>query len=160
MLRTVFSAGHALYAPDRRDFVFALIGLAKDTEKLSIRADYTKSCAEVFFELIYALLKNGDLEILSYCHYPSTRADLPSWVPDWSSVLVPSRCGSPTRLFHVRLSSIDRTAEIVLSPNDSMVLRVRGFRVDVVSCPGPLQAESKRNADQCCAEWIHFLQSS
>jgi len=158
VLSTVFGAGHALYASDPRDFVFASLGLANDVENLELRVDYTKSCARVYSELAYALLKDGNLEFMSYCHDRNIQVGLPSWVPDWSSVLVPSRGGTPTRLFCV--SPDDHNSRATLSAEDPTVLQVRGVRVDIVSRLGPLRAENERNADQWSVEWIYFWQSS
>jgi hypothetical protein len=78
-------------ATDPRDKVFALLGIAKDTEALGIHPDYRKSCQEVYSNLARTLIRNGHVELLSLCEFPKQIDGLPSWVHDWSS----KSCRSP-----------------------------------------------------------------
>lgn len=72
-------------ATDPRDKVFALLGIAGDTEALGLRPDYRKSCEEVYSDLARTLIQNGFIELLSLCEFPKQIAGLPSWVHDWSA---------------------------------------------------------------------------
>jgi hypothetical protein len=75
----------AFGATDPRDHIYALLGMASDTEELSILADYTKPCADSYTVVAAALLQSQQkLQILSQCRTPKVQKDLPSWVPDWS----------------------------------------------------------------------------
>jgi hypothetical protein len=71
-------------ATDPRDKVFALLGIAQDTQALGLRPDYRKSCEDVYTDLAWAFIRNGYIEILSLCELPKQIAGLPSWVHDWS----------------------------------------------------------------------------
>ncbi|KAG4421912.1 hypothetical protein IFR04_005024 [Cadophora malorum] len=73
------------HATDPRDKLFALLGIAKDTEALGLHPDYRKSCQEVYSDFARALIRHGYLEILSLCELPKKIDGLPSWVHDWSA---------------------------------------------------------------------------
>jgi hypothetical protein len=85
-------------ASDPRDKIFAILGLATlGRNQLSatelIRVDYELTPAEVFLETIWVIIKNSkDLNFLAEVEDPHLRniTDLPTWVPDFSSVDRPS----------------------------------------------------------------------
>jgi hypothetical protein len=74
-----------LNASDPKDFIYALLGLCGDAEKLGISLDYSKSCADVFIDCMKSLVVHYSANCLSLCFFPKLRADLPTWVPDWSA---------------------------------------------------------------------------
>jgi hypothetical protein len=74
-------------ATDPRDKVFALIGIAGDTELQGIFPDYSKPCEDVYTDLARTLIQNGYIELLSLCEFSKEVDGLPSWVPDWSRVV-------------------------------------------------------------------------
>ncbi|KAH6699080.1 heterokaryon incompatibility protein-domain-containing protein [Leptodontidium sp. MPI-SDFR-AT-0119] len=97
-----------LAATDKRDYIFALLGLVNDVEALDIRPDYTVASGQVYKEVARKFLWYYGMRTLSWApssqrkpHF--TRAliplrllsgeplddleaenGLPSWVPDWS----------------------------------------------------------------------------
>lgn len=95
VLRALFAVGR--YARGRkatmhRDRIYALLGLAVDTEKLGIRPDYSPSYTDIMAltEAARAMIERGGrVEVLCYSRFPKAPElqDLPSWVPDWRSNL-------------------------------------------------------------------------
>ncbi|KAF4308315.1 Heterokaryon incompatibility protein 6 [Botryosphaeria dothidea] len=91
------NANHSrLLASDERDYCFALLGLACDTHRLRIRADYEGTWKEVRIRLAKSCLEHYGLEMLSHCNITaSTTPDrtggetAPSWVPNWASPHLP-----------------------------------------------------------------------
>ena len=95
---------------DPRDRVYALLGLAKDSEQLRIRPDYSLSCAQVYMRTAEALIRKHGLIILSYCSFKRSRKlrseGLPSWAPDLSgSVSDPLRGNATTSIYRASGSS-------------------------------------------------------
>ncbi|KAK4158933.1 heterokaryon incompatibility protein-domain-containing protein [Cladorrhinum sp. PSN259] len=88
LLRSCWS----LEATVRRDKVFALVGLAADSDHELLKPDYTEgiSEAEVFTNAaVYLALHNGGLLRVLGCAgigWPRNVSGLPSWAPDWSIV--------------------------------------------------------------------------
>ena len=69
---------------DPRDKVYALLSLGDG--RLNLKADYTKSTAEVYKDLVLRYIADyGDFDILRYCEPHSQPTQLPSWIPDWSA---------------------------------------------------------------------------
>ena len=70
----------------KEDQIFALMGIAMDTEELGITVDCNISWEEVYTQLAVAYVKRSDLWFLNYCQctLPGRSLSLPSWVPDWS----------------------------------------------------------------------------
>lgn len=85
-------------ASDPRDKIFAVLGLATLGRTLLptteiIRVDYELTPAEVFLETAWAMIKKSkDLNFLAEVEDPHLRniTDIPTWVPDFSSVHRPS----------------------------------------------------------------------
>ena len=85
-------------ASDPRDKIFAVFGLATLGRTLLptteiIRVDYELTPAEVFLETAWAMIKKSkDLNFLAEVEDPHLRniTDIPTWVPDFSSVHRPS----------------------------------------------------------------------
>ncbi|CZR68417.1 uncharacterized protein PAC_18316 [Phialocephala subalpina] len=72
-------------ATDPRDYIFALLGIANDSAALGIAADYSLSTSACYTHVAKAFLKKGYMRILWLCTQPKSQANLPSWVPDWST---------------------------------------------------------------------------
>jgi len=86
-LQSLLSSASRLGATDPRDRIFALLGLAEDSESLGIKADYTRAYADICADTAWKLLSKHGLGILDEAR--GLRAskyaeNLPSWVPDWS----------------------------------------------------------------------------
>ena len=64
-----------LTSSDPRDMIYALLNLSSDSEALGILPDYSKSFEYVFIQVAKALLLDGYLGVLSYCHFPLSSTD-------------------------------------------------------------------------------------
>ena len=73
---------------DRRDRVFALLGLASDANALGVEADYRKSYDEVLVDVTVRIIQQGNLYPLSVWTHKNLDAGqcLPTWVCRWPSV--------------------------------------------------------------------------
>jgi hypothetical protein len=72
-------------ASDNRDRVYALLGLCSDG--VAIRPNYLLNEAEVYTEAALAIIKNTrSLSIMYGDHSRKTSQDLPSYIPDWSTI--------------------------------------------------------------------------
>ncbi|KAK6389599.1 hypothetical protein LTR65_006569 [Meristemomyces frigidus] len=77
------------HTTDPRDKVYALIGLAKDCEKLSLTPDYTESPQVLFTKATRAVCRaSQSLDLLMLDMDPKRRG-LPSWAKDFSSSFEP-----------------------------------------------------------------------
>ena len=128
--------GSILQATNKRDMVYALLGLATDAQELGIQPECEKSIEEVYIETAIALLKNGHTSVLSLCLNP--QYGLPSWVPDWSCAKrYPLQI--PTAMFDIdtRYYSAAGTSEPRMSIGEDEecrpVLSISGVFVDTVA---------------------------
>lgn len=81
-LEMLLKRAMTFYATDPRDKVFALLGLAHESDRMKIVPDYSKSLEQVYAELaVYLISKNINM---IYFNTNSPNEDHPSWVPDWS----------------------------------------------------------------------------
>ncbi|KAI9652612.1 MAG: hypothetical protein M1821_008359 [Bathelium mastoideum] len=91
-------------AIDKRDRLYALRGLATDSDLLEV--DYTLSTDETYFNFAKSLITRChslDIICASHIFHSTTHSELPSWVPDWgtqkSLTIVPlMACQSASRL--------------------------------------------------------------
>lgn len=75
---------------DPRDKVFGMLAIASSTADLV--ADYGMGVVEVYAQATKKIIQeNGSLAILSHTDRGPRMKNLPSWVPDWSVPLQPSR---------------------------------------------------------------------
>ena len=148
IIARVYTGSHCcIKASDPRDYVYALLGMAADARSLGLKVDYSKSCRDVYIDLATAFICNGDLDILSYCRYPRNRSDIPSWVPDWSSILT---ARMPSQLYCVAAS----TSCIPLEIQDSAlpnIIKVKGAYVDCIKRTGTVRA----NTAEPFTNWYH-----
>jgi hypothetical protein len=82
-------ATHSFQATDRRDKIFALVGLASDMDERFV--DYSKDIKQVVTELSRMFLTgkllnfSSPLDVLTYITRPDgEHEDLPSWVTEWT----------------------------------------------------------------------------
>ena len=73
----------------REDQVYALMGIASDSEDMGITIDYSQPWEQTYTQLALTYLRRGDLWFLNFCQscLPEFRGrsrHLPSWAPDWS----------------------------------------------------------------------------
>jgi hypothetical protein len=73
-------------ATDHRDRIWALLGIAGDTEALRIIPNYanTNSCGTVYCNTTRALIASGHVDILAFSQWIKKEdPTMPSWAPDW-----------------------------------------------------------------------------
>jgi hypothetical protein len=70
---------------DPRDYIFALLGLASDSETLGINVNYDLTQQDCFTQASKALLRQGHLRLLWLSPHRRIMKNLASWVPDWST---------------------------------------------------------------------------
>lgn len=70
---------------DRRDKVYAILGICKDLRRGDITVDYAASVARVYSDVSrFIITRDRSLKLLSACQsYGSDVIGLPSWAPDW-----------------------------------------------------------------------------
>jgi hypothetical protein len=72
-------------ASDRRDKIYAILGLYNSNGVKPIKPDYTLSPREVYLQVARMLLEGSTgLELLTHVFSSHQSSDLPTWVPDWS----------------------------------------------------------------------------
>ncbi|KAI0856057.1 heterokaryon incompatibility protein-domain-containing protein [Xylaria cubensis] len=80
-------------ATDLRDMIYGLLGFCNEEERTYIHADYSKSVQSVYTAVTRAMIRNGFTDIMSWAQIDAKRiANLPSWVPDYSSTIYESLC--------------------------------------------------------------------
>jgi hypothetical protein len=158
LLRTVYTRRTSnvpgIMASDRRDKVFALLGLASDKDELQIRIDYSKeySASDLFTSVSETLLMHGYLDLLSFRRTVNDlQGDLPSWVCDWNQkILVPF--GNP---IHVdkpfAASGISKSQVITYMADGQHIAAIQGLRVDEIDALGPPWLD--RRTDEVTARW-------
>jgi len=75
-----------MQASDPRDFIYALTGIAKDAVETHLYPDYTKHVADIYTDVARNFLTEGKLRTLWLCSHPRQIPNLPSWVPDFSTI--------------------------------------------------------------------------
>jgi hypothetical protein len=127
-------------ATDARDYVYGLLGMSGDGQKMGIEPDYNSSPEMIYSDLVVKHINaTGSLDILCACRNQRIFKDLPSWVPDWSTdSVVPGICinqrycggddfpGSPLRQAEKYHSAGASGAQIQFS-EDGLHLTASGF---------------------------------
>ncbi|VUC31337.1 unnamed protein product [Clonostachys rosea] len=117
-------------ASDPRDRVFSLLYLAADVDEIKDIVDYSKTCAEVYYDTALALLKQGNVDVLSYSQFPKEIEGLPTWAPDWCMpVRNPCNQGPWYSKFSASGDSDDKQELQEVSRGK---LSIKGFTVDTV----------------------------
>ncbi|KAJ8118432.1 hypothetical protein OPT61_g574 [Boeremia exigua] len=116
---------------DQRDRIYGVLGQLRGAAQISIVPDYNKTVAEVYID---ATQKNirllGDLSVLWQCELRDTSTSddlsshLPSWVPDYSTLLCSASIHEAQPQFFNQLPAFE-------SMNDS-ILRAYGLRCEIV----------------------------
>jgi hypothetical protein len=121
---------------DAKDKIYAICGLANDVsaDDLELIPDYTLSVEEVYKRFArWCILKKYNLECLSFAgNQHSTALSLPSWVPDWSHMPVLDKLASHTEIGAPYQASKNSSPHVLISPDDSDVLLIRGIIVDKI----------------------------
>ena len=141
-------------ATDSRDKVFGLYGLAatSNVEQLGVPVDYHRGVRETYTTIAIRMLSAPPgLDILSVPRPLNSSAvpDLPSWVPDWSSVeeiYTLRRQEILTRDLYqdFRASSVS-LLEYSLDPTDHpTILTLQGYIIATIEVVSPLETPPER----------------
>ena len=135
-LLRLLSKARDSYATDKRDKIYAMLGLALRKDEAGINPDYSKSVEYIYTSLaVYFIGKDRNLDILNAVESDGYRlASLPGWVPDWEIHPVAlSFLSSP--LFSKMQATKSTQAMVSFSP-DGSVLTATGAAVDTISYIG------------------------
>ncbi|KAL8727022.1 MAG: hypothetical protein Q9166_006320 [cf. Caloplaca sp. 2 TL-2023] len=89
-LRTILRRTKGAQCSDQRDRIYGVLNLVNEQERLGLQPDYNKSVVEVFRDLmVTSIFEYWDLSLLSCCELQDERAEMPTWVPNWS---IPRKC--------------------------------------------------------------------
>ena len=82
-------------ASNSKDHIYGFLGLASDAASLAIVPNYSTewSVQDMYTDSARRLLEHGNSDLLLLCQFPKKIANLPSWVPDWTSD-IRKPCGS------------------------------------------------------------------
>ena len=129
-------------ATDPRDFVFGVLGLLSDRERLGLEVNYKMTVGEVFTALTRALIydkRPNEFSLANVIPRGEAKLDisLPSWVPDWRDM---GKYGRMIASVH-KLVSLGATFGMSISvppshdetPSDLGLLRCQGCRVDIIT---------------------------
>jgi hypothetical protein len=114
---------------DPRDKIFGILGIASESRKLE--ADYSKGVAEVYAQATQAIIQeSGSLFILSHMDDDYRVIKLPSWVPDWSIPLQPSREARLQEIEEGKPSASGDLKAKIFKMEDPFKLSLQGVLVD------------------------------
>jgi Heterokaryon incompatibility protein (HET) len=127
---------NSLQASDNRDKIFAIQGLASDSESLAFTPDYLPSVGDVYISFAQALIeRQQSMDVITLANCEEFASGLPSWVPDWS------RGSNPTPLIpyisqmrpqNHGYSAADGSLHCVTFSKDMQSLHCRGLIIDEV----------------------------
>lgn len=138
---------HDMQATNTCDKIYAILGLAADVEALGLQADYTiKDRIDlVFGRTTKAIVaKGGDARgILSMVQHPKPRAELPSWVPDFTTKLDISFAEASIVGVPEPFNASKDGDWSYLPDTDELTLGLTGLTVDEVKDTGDVWARDK-----------------
>jgi hypothetical protein len=131
-------------ATDPKDKVFALLGLATDSESPFLSPDYSKTLSQVYIDLVrFFVERDNRLDILCASTHEKPYSELPSWVPDWSdnsqisNILAIVTLDAEIYRRYYYNASLNSTADAELL-GDGNLLSVSGFGDDTIESVGKL----------------------
>ena len=121
-------------ATDKRDKVYALLGLATDAERSALQVSYSDSTAEVYHGTAKLLIEQGSgIEVLYEASCYSYLNGLPSWAPNWAGDRVSESLGWTTSAQGVKTFRATGSARSTIKISaDGRLLHVRGIYVDSI----------------------------
>lgn len=129
------------------DKIYGLLAIAKDGQDLIPRPNYELSAEEICMTVTAAIIAaSADLDIICYTKASPRRA-LPSWIPEWTkrvhSVSMTSNNAGREDLYNAtgttkggKYLRMSHTGEFL---NNGLVLKVRGFELDLVNGLGAVE---------------------
>jgi hypothetical protein len=134
-LYRLLSLGRTVFATDPRDKVYGFLGMMESSLVDLILPDYNATVLDVYRDFVKSTIKvNGSLDVIRHS-YPTTRKELPSWVPDWTV----ERTGAPLTFGNTTFAtSRSSAAEVHYLDNDKL-LSCKGFKFDTfdgMGCSG------------------------
>lgn len=134
LLRDLLQSMCTFDATDARDKIFALVGIATDSEDQAMNPDYEASTEEVFTNISRCLLtrdQSYDLLHSAGAGFDRTQVNLPSWVADWTSEIWESGVRT-LRLFDQGWKAAGTSKVSICVGNYSRSLVVVGRRIDAI----------------------------
>ncbi|MCJ1458322.1 hypothetical protein MMC28_008693 [Mycoblastus sanguinarius] len=133
-------------ATDKRDKVYALLGLATDAERSALHVNYSESTVEVYHRTAKLLIEQGSgiqvlYEAACYTYLPG----LPSWAPNWAGDRALESLGSTTGAEVVTTFRATGSASNTIQISaDSRLLHVRGIYLDSIEAINePLEEDTE-----------------
>jgi hypothetical protein len=123
------------FSKEPRDLILGQLGIAVDTDGLSLKGFSSKSTEDVFTQFTRAFLKVCPWYRLEYCTFPKQTPGLPSWVPDFVKIGAEGTQCKPLSLwglFSASLHKIQPKPPSSLDWTTSKVLPRLGSRADIV----------------------------
>jgi hypothetical protein len=128
-------------ASDDRDRIFALLGIATEDHGIVPEYDRRISCSDIYTKAAHAIIKSGEIDLLSFSQHKDSTDDLPLWVPDWRSkwILQPSGRMPWNTAFNACPSHPEHALSEALTgskPSAPGSLMLNGYQVDVIDTLG------------------------
>jgi len=116
---------------DDRDRVYGMLGISREEDRKELKPDYEASVREVYVDTARRLLGRQDSILILHRAglENSERLELPSWVPDWSSLETTTTLAFGRGWTEYNASGL-RTPQI--GTEDGDILVINGVIVDVI----------------------------
>jgi hypothetical protein len=125
-LYRLLSLGRTVFATDPRDKVYGFLGMMEPSLRDLIIPDYNATVLDVYRDFVKATIEvNGSLDVIRHS-YPTTRKELPSWVPDWTV----ERTGAPLTFGNTTFATSGPSTADVHYLDDDKLLSCKGFKFD------------------------------
>lgn len=168
-----------LEASDRRDYIYALLGLINTRSSPTIKVDYSQEWTTVRTEFGRAALVHYGPSMLSFAATSPLEPeidqrlpdDAPSWAPDWSSSHLPQPLYVPS-IFFVRGGNVGCPYQAARNLTQDLSrgfeiygqLRLSAYYVDHVACLGhPLMGDDCPTNDldrvASLSIWLHDMEA-
>ena len=121
-------------ATDKRDKIYALLGLATDEERSALNVNNAESLPEVYHRTAKLLIEqgNGIEGLYEASCYPHLEG-LPSWAPNWDGNRDLESTGWTTAAKGEKSFRASASAKSMVNISaDSRLLRIRGVRLDSI----------------------------
>lgn len=139
-----------------RDRIFSLLPLAGDKHEFATFPDYTVTCSQVYIQAALTMLHQGHIDLLAYCQFPKTSADIPTWVPDWRMKILSPCTGAPwVNSFHASAGTLWR--QRISSPEPDTIL-ISGLVIDSVFRTGGVWHPNWQSGLDCSAAMQYLSQ--